>query len=139
MVLQLAAAPLAAQSPPALRPAPSDTAVAFYVSGGTWDTGHNHGYYRLLVARDGSQRLPCRLVIEWIETSPDSAAFVRVFRVVSVIGAPWQLRAPRFDPSPPPRVVRATVAGSDEHTGLEEQWVLTLGPPGLFSVSPVRH
>ena len=78
-------------------------------------------------------------MIEWIETSPDSAAFVRVFRRVAVINEPWELQEPRFDPTPPPRVVRATVAGSDERTGLEEHWVLTLGPPGLFSVSPVRH
>lgn len=133
----LAAAPLAAQSPPELSPAPSDTAVAFFVSGGTWETGHSHGYYRLLVTRDAERHLPSRLLIEWIETTPGHA-FVRVFRVVSVITEPWQLRRPQFEVAPP-RIVRARVAGFDEHSGLEESWQLTLGPPGLFSVSPVRR
>src|SRR5205814_525068 len=90
-LMLLAAAPLAAQSPPALNPAPSDTAVAYFVSGGAWQTGHSHGYYRLLVAREGARRVPSRLLIEWIETTPEHA-FVRLFRVVSVITEPWQLR-----------------------------------------------
>jgi hypothetical protein len=90
----------------------------------------------LLVAREGERRLPSRLLIEWIETTPDGS-FVRVFTVVSVITEPWQLKEPQFQ-TPQPRAVRATVAGIDDH-GLEETWVVTLGPPGLFSVSPVRH
>lgn len=130
----LGAAPLRAQTP-AAQNRPPDSTVAFSVTGGTWEAARSRGHFRLLVLKDHKQ-LPCLLLIEWIEVGT-SGAVVRDTRLVSVITSPWRLERPEFVPDP--RVVKATIKGRDEENGHESTWILTLGPPGLFAISPVRH
>ncbi len=135
MLLGGGAAPLSLQAPvPHDPPVPSPN-VAFATSGGEWRTADSHGHYRLLVLRDALHHLPCLLLIEWIELAGPGAAVVES-HVVSVIGYPWRLEQPTF--APVSRTVQATVLGHDDHAGHQASWIITLGAPGIFSVSPVR-
>ncbi len=128
----LAARPLRAQDPPAL-----DPAVTHVTTGGTWQDGSRHGHYRLIVVGSGWAPVTSRLLIQWMEEDPALHRFlVRDSRTVTVIADSWSLGPPQFVAGT--RSVKATVAGTDPHTGHAATWSLTLGPPGQFSVSPLR-
>ena len=105
------------------------------MSGGHWESGPNHGRHRLVVIVGDTGRVTSRFLIEWIEEGPDRS-LVRESRTASVLGAPWVLDQPRFEPAARP--VTATVAGNDPVTGRRARWTITLGPPGRFSISPQR-
>jgi hypothetical protein len=76
-----------------------------------------------------------RLTIEWIEED-GARLFVRESRGVQVLGDPWTLEEPEFLGGTGPRT-SATVFGADP-AGRRGHWTITLGPPGQFSVSPLR-
>ena len=124
----LAARPLCAQDTPAI-----DPSIAWVASGGTWQTAHAHGHYRLVILSPGS-RATSRLLIEWIDETGHRNTVLQS-RPVTVIADTWSLSQPQFLAGPR---VRATVAGKDLHTAHTATWILSLGPPGQFSISPVR-
>jgi hypothetical protein len=75
-----------------------------------------------------------RLHIEWIEED-GARAFVRESRGAAVLGDPWTLEEPEFMPGG--RRTTVSVFGADP-SGRHAHWTVTLGPPGQFSVSPLR-
>ncbi len=75
-----------------------------------------------------------RLLIDWIEEDGTNV-FVRESRAAAVLGDPWTLEEPEFMPGG--RRTSASVFGADA-TGRHAHWTITLGPPGQFSVSPLR-
>ena len=119
----------------AAQEAPLAPTVAYVVSGGHWENGPSHGHYRLVVVVSDTGRVTSRFLIEWIEETP-GRSIVRDSRTASVLGAPWVLDQPRFEPAA--RLVTASVAGSDPVTARRARWTITLGPPGRFSISPQR-
>jgi hypothetical protein len=139
-VTLLAGAPLRAQTTAAHAteaPAGLDVMVAHATTGGVWRSHGSHGHYRLVVYDATWDRTSSRLVIQWIEEDPvQHRLTVKDSRLVGIIPDTWSLSAPQFVQHP--RGIRATVAGTDSHNGHTATWILALGPPGQFSISPVR-
>jgi hypothetical protein len=75
-----------------------------------------------------------RLLVDWIEED-GARVFVRDSRAAAVLSDPWTLEEPEFMPGG--RRTSATVFGADP-SGRHGRWTITLGPPGQFSVSPIR-
>jgi hypothetical protein len=133
LAMVLSAAPLVAQDPP-----PSlDPSVAFVTTGGAWTTASAHGHYRIVVLNAGWEHVSSRLMIQWVEESAEHRQLiVRDTRMASVIPESWSLGQPQFVPTR--RGVKASISGTDTHSGHAATWTITLGPPGVFSVSPDR-
>lgn len=140
IVAALIAGPLRAQTVPAQAaeaPPPLDMNVAHVTTGGIWRSHGSHGHYRLIIYDRTWERLSSRLVIQWIEEDPARhRAFVRDTKLVAIIPDAWSLGAPIFVHHP--RGVRATIPGTDPQNGHTATWIVSLGPPGQFSISPVR-
>lgn len=133
--LALLAGILAAGGTPRLRAQdslPADTVVVHRTVGGSWRQGRSQGHYRLLVLR-GARGQPSKLVIQWVEVG--AAPIVRDTRIVNVITDPWRLDRPQFIHSI--RYERALVVGRQGSGSQTATWVLTLGAPGIYSVSPL--
>ena len=110
--------------------------VRFVTSGGHWDDHGALGHYRLVVMRG-------RFEIDWIEESAGGER-LRESRHAAVLGEPWVLDQPALaaDRQTGGRADgaawRATVTGTDPATGRHVRWLITLGPPGRYGISPAR-
>jgi len=130
VLLALPLCRVTAQQPPEL-----PASVAFVSSGGHWEDGAHHGYYRLGVLHAAPGTTGPRLLIEWIEED-GSHLVVRESHGISVLGDPWVLTAPQITAGA--HRTTATVSGSDPSSGRQAHWTISLGGPGRFGVSPVR-
>lgn len=130
-VFFLLACPLAAQEAQALHPA-----IKWVVTGGTWRAGRSSGYHRLIVQDGDTSRLTPRLIIQWIETEDDGRLTVRHSQDVTAIEPVWLLGEPQLVPTR--QGCRATIAATNRQTGHHAVWIVTVGGPGVYSVSPQR-
>lgn len=122
---------LAAQEAQALHPA-----IKWVVTGGTWRAGSSHGYHRLIVQDGDTSRLSPRLVIQWIEEGSGHRLTVRHSQDVAAIEPVWLLGEPQLVPTA--QGSRATIAATNRQTGRHAVWIVTVGGPGVYSVSPQR-
>lgn len=127
----LVSCPLAAQEALALHPG-----VTWVASGGAWQVGRARGHHRLIIIGGDPERTGPRMVIEWIEEDASHHLTIRARQVIHSIEAPWALSLPTFVAST--SGTRATIPATNTRTGRQATWIVTLGPPGVYSVSPQR-
>jgi hypothetical protein len=130
-VVLLLARPVAAQQATAVHPA-----IMWVVTGGAWHVGRSHGYQRLIVQDGDTSRLTPRLVIQWIEEGANHQLTLRHSQDVTAIEPVWLLGEPQLVPTR--QGCRATIAATNRQTGTHAVWIVTVGGPGVYSVSPQR-
>jgi hypothetical protein len=100
-------------------------------SGGSWQSGKQEGFYRVVVVAGGFEHVIAKLYLQWIATDSDEREYklVRTVEVKDVGIASVITPVARFPTGRPP-VIELTIARRD---GKTEKRTITVQPEGRYS------
>lgn len=100
-------------------------------TGGSWESGKQEGFYRVVVVAGGFEHVIARLYVQWIATDQDEREYklVRTVEVKDVGVASVISVAPKFSTGGP-WTMALTISRRD---GKQERRTMTVQPDGRYS------
>jgi hypothetical protein len=100
-------------------------------SGGSWESGKQEGFYRVVVVAGGFEHVIARLYVQWIATDQDEREYklVRTVDVKDVGVASTIVVSPKFSAGGP-WTLGLTIGRRD---GKQEKRTMTVQPDGRYS------
>jgi hypothetical protein len=109
------------------------TAIEHVVTAGYWKVDDRDGVYRAIVVNSGWEHVTSRLIVQWLESEPDSQdVVVRTSLPVPTIPTnQWSLGVPHMIHRADTWYLR--ISGTNAYTLAQRHWVIRLGSPGQMT------